>query len=53
MGLLHHIREISPLAHNERGAMRLMVALDGGFIGRPTVNGAGLRDSVPADRLRE
>src|SRR5262245_53292189 len=51
MILLHNIIEILDLADSDRGAVLLVVALDGRFIGRAAVNGDLLRHAVAADRL--
>src|SRR5215216_4375485 len=51
MILLHAIVEILDLADGDRGAVLLVVALDGRFIGRAAVNGDLLRHAVAADRL--
>jgi hypothetical protein len=51
MILLHNIVEILNLADGDRGAVLLVVALDGRFIGRATINGDLLRHAVAANRL--
>ncbi len=53
MVLFHDIIEVSDLADRDCGAMLLVVALDGGFIGVTAVNGDGLRNPIAADRLLE
>ncbi len=53
MILLHDIVEILDLADGDRGAVLLIVALDGRFIGRTPVDGDLLRHAVAADRLRQ
>ena len=51
MVLFHDIIEILDLADGDRGAVLLVVALDGRFIGRTPVDGDLLRHAVAADRL--
>src|SRR2546428_98698 len=51
MILLHNIVEILHLADGDRGTVLLVVALDGRFMGRATINGDLLRHAVAADRL--
>ena len=51
MILFHNIVEILDLADGDRGAVLLVVALDGRFIGRTPVDGDLLRHAVAADRL--
>ena len=47
------IVEILDLADGDRGAVLLVVALDGRFIGRTPVDGDFLRHAVTADRFLE
>ena len=51
MVLLNNVVEILDLADFDRGAVLLIVALDGRFIGRTPVDGDLLRHAVAADRL--
>ena len=51
MVLFHEVIEIFDLADFDRGAVRLVIALDGGFIGVTAVNGDLLRHAVAANRL--
>src|SRR5207237_9223505 len=51
MKLLHNMVEILHLADGDRGAVRLVIALDGRFIDRAAINADLLRDAVAADRL--
>ena len=51
MILLHNIVAIRNLADADRGAVLLVIALDGRFIGRAAINGDLLRHAVAADRL--
>ena len=53
MVLFHDVVEVFDLADRDRGPMRLIVTLDGGFIGVTAVNRNRLGDAIPADRLRE
>ena len=53
MILFDDVVEVFDLAARDRGAMLLVVALDGGFIGVTAVNRDRLGESVPADGLRE
>ena len=53
MILFHDIVEIFDLADGDGGAVLLVVALDGRFIGRTPVDGDLLRHAVAADRLRQ
>jgi hypothetical protein len=49
----HNVVEILDLADFDRGAVLLVVALDGRFVGRTPVDGDLLRHAVAADRLLE
>ena len=51
--LFHDVVEVCDLADRDRGPMRLVVALDGGFIGVTAVNRDRLGDAMAADGLRE
>jgi hypothetical protein len=51
MVLFHKIIEVRDLADFNRGAGRLVIALDGGFIGVTAVNGDLLLHAVAANRL--
>jgi hypothetical protein len=51
MVLLDNIIQIFHLTDDDGGPMRLVVALDGGFIGVTAVNGDLLRDAATAERL--
>src|SRR5262245_4450045 len=51
MILLHNVVEILDLTDGDRGAVLLVVALDGRFIGRAAINGDLLWHAVAADRL--
>ena len=51
MILLHNIVEILDLADSDRGAVLLVVALDGRFIGRASIDGDLLWHTVAADGL--
>ena len=53
MVLLNNVVEIFNLADGNRGAVLLIVALDGRFIGRTPVDGDFLRYAVAAGRLRQ
>src|SRR5262245_4960332 len=51
MVLLYDIIKVFDLTDSDSGAMLLVVALDGGFIGVTAVNGNDLRETIAADRL--
>ena len=51
--LFRHIIYLLTLADGDRRAVRLVIALDGRFIGRAPGDGDLLRHTVPADRLDE
>ena len=51
MILFHNVVEILDLADFDRGVVCLIVALDGGFIGRTPVDGDLLGHAVPAKRF--
>jgi hypothetical protein len=51
MILLHHIIQILHLKDNNGGAMRRVVALDGGFMGLTAINRNRLGDTVSTDRF--
>jgi len=53
MILFNHSRQVFDLPNHDVGAVCLVVAIDGGFIGVTAVNSDGLGDSVTADRLRQ
>ena len=51
MILLHNIVEILNLADGDRGAVLLVIALDGRFIRRTPIDGDFLRHAMTADRF--
>ena len=53
MVLFHDIVQVFHLPDDDGRAMRLVVALDRGFIGVTAVNGDGRGEPVAADRLGE
>ena len=53
MILLDAVVDVFHLPDDDVGPMRLIVAFDRGFIGVTPINGARLRDPVPADGLLE
>jgi hypothetical protein len=50
MSLLHHLGELLDRAAGDRGAGRLVVALEGRCVGRAPIPGAFLQHAVAADR---
>ena len=51
MVLLYYIIKVFDLADGDGGAMLLIVALDGGFIGVTAVDSNDFRETMAADRL--